>query len=361
MIIPFAEKICGVKAMKRSASPVYLCEAEVTPGLEFVTEAELRDFGAREIETRLGEIDFRFSGDLRTLLRLKTVQSVSLVQPFAVPRPRALLGNTQLPLILSQIQAVRRLSEDYHSFYIAAAGSESAVMQRIRSAIAEQTGLTPGADKGDLWIRIRPSRGGQGWETVVRLSPRPLVTRAWRVCNLEGALNAATAQAMIRLTHPQPTDVFVNLGCGSGTLLIERLEYGRCRLAVGVDHQAATLRCAQANLEASRVKGARLLWADMTVLPMHTASVDALCADLPFGQLSGSHQENQRLYPVMLAEAGRIARPGARFALITHEIRLMDSLLLQHPLWSVEQSLSVNLRGLHPHIYVLVRSTSHIN
>jgi 23S rRNA G2445 N2-methylase RlmL len=191
---------------------------------------------------------------------------------------------------------------------------------------------------------------------VIRLTPRPLVTRSWRVCNLEGALNAATAHAMIALTQPRPDDVFANLGCGSGTLLIERLEHGACRRALGFDLDTASLECARANVRASGF-GARirLLRGDMRALPLPSASVSALCADLPFGQLSGTHAQNERLYPRALAEAARIAVSGARFVLITHELRLIDTVLRQQEAWTPEQTFRINLRGLHPRIYVLRR------
>lgn len=350
--------------MKRtSQSNLYLGEVEVTPGLEFISTAELEELGGAILDRRTGEIDFRFGGNLRALLDLKTVQSVSLLQSYAIPRPRGLLGNVHFPLLLRQIETARALSprDAYRTFFIAAAGSDSSVMERIRQEIAAQTGLVPTNEKGDLWIRIRPSRTGQGgWETLVRLSPRPLVTREWRVCNLEGALNAATAQAMIRLAHPQPDDVFLNLGCGSGTLLIERLAFGRCRLAIGIDQQADHLACARQNITASRYSGITLEQMDMCQLGLGNHLVNTLCADLPFGQLSGSHQENQRLYPTMLAEAARVAQIGARFVLVTHEVHLMDGLLARNRQWAVERVVPINLRGLHPHIYVL-RCTSHMN
>ncbi len=345
--------------MTRTARNTYLCE--VTEGLEFVSEAELQRIGAQVVSQKPGEISFRYSGDAKNLLRLKTVQSVSLVQAFDVPRPRALLSNEYLPLILQQIEVVRRLSprDAYRSFFVAAAGSETAIMQRIKEAIATQTGLKLSDEKardGDLWVRIRPSRAGE-WEIIVRLAARPLVTRAWRVCNLEGALNAATAHAMVLLTKPQSNDLFVNLGCGSGTLLIERLTYGGCRLAIGIDRNAGNLGCTRSNVEASGYADQiDLQRADMIRLPLRAASVDALCADLPFGQLSGTHRENEWLYPVMLGEAARVARPGARFVLITHEIKLMEAVLRQTTDWSLEQAIRVNLRGLHPRIYVLERA-----
>lgn len=336
----------------------YRCTAEVTEGLEFVTAAELRELGAAGIEPGHGEVDFQFSGDPAHLLSLKTVQSVSLAQAYPVPRPRALLSNEYVPLLLRQIKTARGLAPPgaYRSFTIAAAGSESSVMQRIRERIASETGLASGGERGDLWIRIRPGRAGE-WQTLVRLSPRPLVTRAWRVCNLEGALNAATAHAMIRLTQPQPDDIFVNLGSGSGTLLIERLAHSSCKFALGIDRDAAALRCTRANVDASgRADSIHLAFGDMQSLPLPSGSVSALCADLPFGQLSGTHQANARLYPNMLEEAARVARPDARFVLVTHEIRLMESTLRSTHDWTPEREIRINLRGLHPRIYVLRRS-----
>ncbi len=338
-----------------AGSAVY--EAEVTPGLEFITEQELRERGTRILDQNPGEISFSYSGDPHDLLGLSTAQSIYSRQHFAVPRPKALLGNTNFPLLLAQIERARRLlpAADYRSFYVAAAGSESSIMQRIKAEIAQATGLTAAGEKGDLWLRIRPARGG--WETLVRLSPRPLATRAWRVCNFEGALNAATARAMVRLTQPQPDEVFVNLGCGSGTLLIERLAFGSAAVAIGIDHDSAALDCAQANLAASDAESrGDLELADMTQLPFAANSVRVLCADLPFGQLSGSHQANLRLYPLMLREAARIARPDARFVLITHEVKLIEELLARDPDWQTERAIRVNLRGLHPRVYCLRRN-----
>src|SRR5262245_17379357 len=118
--------------------PPYLCEAEVTEGLEFASAEELREYGVQGVDTRPGEIDFSYSGDLHSLLSLKTVQSVSLVQSFAVPRPRGLLDNTNIRLLFTQIDTALALSPRgvYRTFFIAAAGSESSIMQRIKAAIA---------------------------------------------------------------------------------------------------------------------------------------------------------------------------------------------------------------------------------
>jgi len=347
---------------------VHLCEADVAEGLEEIARQELRGkLGARVTlrqlpadQTPAGVIQFTYSGDLRALLGLKTAQAVYLMRHFAVPRPKALLGDEHFRAVLSMIALARSAQPDaYRSLYLSAAGSDSTVMTRLKRELSQRVNLPVAETEGDLVIRVRPARANSretgGWDVLVRLSPRPLATRAWRVCNFEGALNAAVAHAMALLTQPSAQDVFVNLACGSGSLLIERLACGPARLAVGCDISAAALACAGRNLAASGYPA--WLWqCDARALPLANGSVDALCADLPFGHLVGSHEQNVALYPRILAEAARVARPGARFALITHEVRLMESLLSATDAWQVDKVLRVELGGLYPRIFALRRA-----
>ena len=85
------------------------------------------------------------------------------------------------------------------------------------------------------------------------------------------------------------------------------------------------------------------------------AGFDALVADLPFGNLTGSHRANLVLYPGIVAKAARVAKLGARFVLITHEVRLMERLLAEQTAWTCERAIMVSLGGLHPRVYVLQR------
>jgi tRNA (guanine6-N2)-methyltransferase len=178
------------------------------------------------------------------------------------------------------------------------------------------------------------------------------------------------AHAMALLTRPRPRDRFLNIACGSGTLLIERLACMRAEQVIGCDVSSTALDCARANIAASRRQNnIDLYQADGQMLPLPDRTMDALCADLPFGHRIGSHEENVRLYPLILDEAARVARPGARFVLITHEVRLLEQHLgmgvderratpgaPSHPHWICEQVLRVELGGLRPRIFVLRRA-----
>lgn len=345
-------------------APIYRCEAAVAAGLEDIARNELLYRLGRYVhipqsatdQAEAGAVPFDYTGDLRALLHLRSVIAVFLVRQFPVPRPRALLGDEHFRALLQQIATARELHPPtaYQSLYLGAAGADSAVMTRLKHELAQHMGLRVEATEGDLLLRLRPASTGAAWESLVRLSPRPLATRPWRVCNMEGALNASVAHAMAMLTHPLPSDVFLNLACGSGTLLIERIAAGPFQRAIGCDSSPVALECARSNLKASGFKAELFDW-DVRKLPLPDHSIDTFCADLPFGNLMGSHAENLTLYPALLAEAARVARPGATFVLITHEVRLMEQLLGQSADWSLTEVRRIVLGGLHPRIFVLQR------
>ena len=146
----------------------------------------------------------------------------------------------------------------------------------------------------------------------------------------------------------------MNLACGSGTLLAERAGAGPFRLAFGCDIDLQALRCAQANLAAARVKVPVFAW-DATRLPLAAGCIDVICADLPFGHDVGSHDENFILYPRILKEAARITKADARLVLLSHELRLMESILSRSGEWVVAEKIPITINGLHPHIYSLVK------
>jgi tRNA G10 N-methylase Trm11 len=88
------------------------------------------------------------------------------------------------------------------------------------------------------------------------------------------------------------------------------------------------------------------------MLPFAEASADVICADLPFGQLVGSHQENVHLYPVWLRKMERVLAPNGRIVIITHEIKLMQSILSDISPLNLIAKYQIVQRGLHPCIYV---------
>lgn len=338
-------------------------EADVLEGLEHFGQAELYGRLSSYVKlsdvSRAGALRFRYSGPLRALLDMRSLTAIYLVRSFAVPRPRALLGHQHFTALLNQIAAVRALApaSAYQTLRVSAAGEDSSVMGRLKDELAQHTSLAIASDEGDLLLRLRRSADGAGWEALTRISPRPLATRAWRVCNRPGALNATLAHAMMRLSEPSADDMVVNMACGSGTLLVERLALGPAHSLLGCDLDPTALECAQANLQAAGFgKLVQLECWDAAELPLTDGSATVICADLPFGQLVGSHRENEELYPRLFAEATRIAALGARLVLLTHEVRLLERVAMRHVgTWRKEEELRVRTGGMTPRVYLFRR------
>lgn len=347
-----------------SLSPVLVC-AEVVDGLKPFALKELHC----KFSTKISVLDqddsetifFYYRGNILDLSSLCTVVAIYLVQYFNIPRPQALLGHQNYHRLLTQINKLRMLYSlgTFTGFRISAAGQDSSVFSRLKKNIEKDTGLTYDPKEGQLFLRIRPSSLEEvGWEILLRTSPHPLSTRSWRIYHMKGALNSTIAAAMIEMTHPSSADHFLNIMCGSGTLLIERAQaYGKAQSMVGCDIDAEVLKGAQKNLQASGLAGVvELVQCDATQLPFPSHSFNVICSDLPWGQLVGSMQENAELYPKVLREMARVGMKGAKFLLLTHNIQLLGEMLPAfREVWRVKDIIKVCQGGLHPRIYLLER------
>jgi tRNA (guanine6-N2)-methyltransferase len=292
---------------------------------------------------------------LRDSQRLRTVQSVFVGMFFAVPRPKALLGQQYWDAIIA---TARQLCSEqvFTTVELDAAGSDSSVMQRIVQSLADTLGLRKVADEGELLVRIRPAPGG--WEVLVRTTPRPLGARPWRVCNMPGALNAVVAASLNRWAGCYADERVLNMGVGSGTMLIERLLQAPAQQAWGCDTNPQALACAQQNMAAAGVNDrAELVDWDVTQLPMPDGSVDVVMSDLPFGQLIGTHQNNLQLYPAWLREAARVVSQRGRIVVISHEVRLLQQTVAAIPQLRVIDEMQIQVGGMHP-LALLMRTTT---
>lgn len=320
---------------KAPSSTSYTLCCEVVDGLKPYARKELLTWFGKRISFLTTDdtesIFLSYEGDLRALHSLRTIVAVYLVEHFPIARPRALPGHEHYQRLLKSIAFVRSLHahDAFSGFRISAAGEHSPVFMTLRQQLSNDLHLPNEQETGDLLLRIRPSSLSQdGWEVLVRLSPRPLSVRPWRIYNMKGALNATIAAAMIDMTQPQAEDRFLNIMCGSGTLLIERLHQGPAAIVAGCDINKDVLKGAQENVQASKFPRPILLMAtDAQHLPFLSNSFDVICTDLPWGQLVGTHEQNRELYPAMFVEAARVATPQACFIVLTHEISLFEHVL----------------------------------
>ena len=234
-------------------------------------------------------------------------------------------------------------------------------MRRLQQALSTQLTLESAADgKGELYLRLLPNREAPGWEALIRIGPQPHSARAYRLVNMPGSLNATVAFAMTQSGALPRDATIVNLCSGASTILIEHgMLHGRHAL-LAIDSSRAALEAGGRNAGASGLR-ARIqsIRADARRAPLPSRVADRLYADLPFGHHIGSHEENTRLYPAILREANRLAAADAAFVVLTHEVKLLRRCLRDSP-WRPIRETSINLRGLHPRLFVLRRNSTTI-
>jgi tRNA (guanine6-N2)-methyltransferase len=335
----------------------HLVELEAVPGLVPVLLEEVTELGLGPVVGEAGPGSLRLE-PLRPLARMaeaRTARDGFLVLIFDVPRPRGLLGEEHLRRLVSAVQAVSSASPaPFTGFRFSAAGSGSAVFARLAGELAARTGLEHLAEDGELVIRVR--RSTPGWEVLIRLRPRPLSARTWRMTGFPGALEASTAAAMVRLAGGPGRDV-ADLCCGSGTILIEALAAGRGdRLAVGVDRDPPALAAARRNLESwagGRDRTGQLVRSDVSGTGLRSGSLDLIWSNPPWGHQFGRHHLADRLHDDLLTESARIARRQARLVVITHELRRFQAALGRQRHWMIRRRDQLDLRGHHPCIWVL--------
>lgn len=315
------------------------------------------------VRGREDALDVSHWGPLTAVLDLRTAVAAFVVLRFDVPRPKSLTSGDHLQCIVDAMYASLKVGSS-SSFRFEAAGSDSAVFVRLAELLAEATGLRYDEKQGELVLRVRRgvragASGDPGWDVLVRVGARPLSARRWRVMDYPGAANATIAAAMVRLGGVDESDRVLNLMCGSGTILIERLAAGPAAEAVGVDDSGDALTHASENLGAAAVD-ATLVQADCTG-PALTEAVgtgwDLLLADPPWGTLHGTHATNAEVHAGMLQAAYDVTAPGARFVVLTHEVKVMERRLRDaDALWRIRSTTRVFAKGHHPRIYVLDRT-----
>lgn len=351
------------RGQARDAPSIRRVELVYLPGLEPAVrdEVEHQLSGVQRLwvvpgrEDSLG-LDLR--GSLAPLLELRTVVAPFLVLSFPVPRPKSLLSGEYFPQIVDVIHEVQRLNaaDPPSGLRIEAAGRDTTVMRTFAGQLAEATGLVEDPEAGECVVRVRRTPQGEGWDVLVRVSTLPLSARPWRVQGHPAAANATVAAAMVNITDPRPTDRVVNLMCGSGTLLVERLIAAPAKVAIGMDRDADAVTATAENLDAAHLAGrADLLVNDIRDDEwVRRGPFDVLLADPPWGDKTGRHEQNEAVHLALLERAHVAAAPGALLVVLTHEIRIMERCLVRASgLWRLRSETRVFHKGHHPRIYLL--------
>ncbi len=176
--------------------------------------------------------------------------------------------------------------------------------------------------------------------------------RALGVANLKPSI----AYGMLEHAALSPSCVLLDPLAGSGTILeLAAAEHPGAVFCLAGDHDKAACRRTWKN---GGGKVDVVQW-DAMRLPLRTGCIDRLVTDLPFGKRCGSHTENVKLYPAVVAEAGRVLRHtrSSRAVLLSADRNALAKLVPARGgvlgRLRKQHEFAVNVGGLHGTVLVL--------
>ncbi len=284
-------------------------------------------------------------------LRRTVAASVAISVPARRPRELRETSVQQRVTAVGERIARQRPRVRCTGLRLAAAGAHTEDMTRLAETLGRSLNL-PVDPEGDMVVRVR--RVGETWQMLLRTTPRPLSTRAWRTVDYPGAVNATIAATVLDLLEVGEEDSLLDMTCGSGTFLVEQLHAVPPARAVGVDISADAIDAARAHQRAARRRG-RIDWihADVLTAPLE-GGFSRILTNPPWGMLHGDHEENEELHAALLARAAELAAPQARMGVLTQEIRRMQSVLARPGCpWRLLREHRFFQKGHHPRLFLL--------
>ena len=146
---------------------------------------------------------------------------------------------------------------------------------------------------------------------AVRIGPRPLHRRPYRVSTRAGSLHPPVARALALLAGLRPSHRLVDPFCGAGTIPIEAELACRDLDAAGFDLDDGAVASARANGAAAGVR-ASFLRADAAALPLDDAAVDRVATNPPWGSAAAPAGALASAPGFAWQELARVLNPAGR-------------------------------------------------
>ncbi len=339
--------------------------ALTTRGLENLSAQEIAALpGAQILTVAYRRVVFQYTGALRQLLGLRTVDDVFLAvarwtgivrQRHALSRLRqgaARLDLRQAASTCTQLYPIPASPTALRfSITVSFVGKRNYSTQEIKDLCAEFIAARHGwaytPDDASAHLNVRLFIEHDIAHVGVRLGETPLHRRAYKQAHVLGSLKPPVAAAMLITAGLEPGMRLLDPCCGAATLLIEGALWGT--LAHGGDIASPALEAAQANMDAAGVIVDFAQW-DAQKLPLAGHSVARVASNPPWGRAVDVHMDIKTFYTHLCAEIQRVLRPDGRVALLTS---LPD--LVQFSDLSCTQDIEISLFGQTPHMLVYSR------
>ncbi|WP_287045282.1 hypothetical protein [Herpetosiphon sp.] len=192
----------------------------------------------------------------------------------------------------------------------------------------------------EMWVTLF----GSEIVVAIRLSTGGMRHRIQRVVDRPAALRPAIAAAMVRLSNPQPTDVFLDAMAGTGTIIAERAAVGPFERLIAGDKSREAVKALSRNL-ASVGGDLAIRRLDATDLPFQPGEINKLVTNLPFGKQVNNIDELHQLYSGVCAEWARIVAPGGMIVALAAEIDVLREKINATPELRVRGTFPIAVLG----------------
>jgi tRNA (guanine6-N2)-methyltransferase len=283
--------------------------ARTVRGIESVTADEIRRRGLGQVERlRHREVWFTTSAPGPALLQLRTADDLFLLAAVVPGVGRSRRGLHHLAEAARAAPAGRLLAlrrrcggpDSPCGVAVTASflGRRNYSRFDIEDAVGEQLAATLAVAYHSRRGGSVPPKGASDWRVTVegdqavlalRVAPRPLHRRAYKLAAVPATLHPPLAAALSWLAAPRTGDLVLDPCCGAGTIPIEAALGVPGAHVLGLDRDPAALRAAKANASragAARVGRLTVMWgvADAGRLPVVDAAVDVVIANPPWGR-----------------------------------------------------------------------------
>lgn len=323
---------------------------DTVEGAEDVLAAELSSYGtARPLGSGVVElVDGRAESVADAAERLLDLSKARCFAGVAVPlpgKPGEQAFDAALAELIMVVEKAGFAGE--HGFRVAEASV--AIREELVVTIATATGWQH--QPGNWALNLVSD--DDGW--AAQIGPLHWSRRNGRLERLPWSTPAALADVLVRMAKIRTGHRVLDPCCGSGTLLVAAGLAGASTLW-GVDRDPEAVAVANRNLGTLRL-AATITVGDAEELASMSfgGQFDRVIGNLPFGKQVGSHRDNERLYPALLAGIAEQLAPDGRAVLLTEDKRLFtDSVQRTRGLKIIKQT-GFRYGGATPTGYVITR------
>ncbi|MCD9020734.1 methyltransferase domain-containing protein [Cohnella silvisoli] len=332
--------------------------ATVLPGLEYVLRNEIRvkiaDAKFQSLER--GKVYFTSKLPIEALMALRTADNLyRLIHRFQVGPHKIHLANIEQEIYTCDLSWAYSNRSGMISYKVNASRMGKHTYSRFDAAEAAARGIARRdsrcwhdiVGKHEMEFRLDINHD----EAVFALR---LTDASFRYRNAErkfsqAALRPTVAHALVWLSNPEETDVFVDPCCGSGTILAERLVYPYFQIDGG-DLSKDAVEVSKENTGSHN--HARIHHWDARQLPLDSDYIDKIVTNLPFGRQIAADENISGLYCDVLKEMKRVLKRNGSVLCLTDADAALQ-IAAERVQFSCSKETTLSLKGLHPTVFSL--------